>query len=93
MILVTLDAARVKIDHVNGAAEVNAPYVRPNVGRFLRPVLAVRTLKPRQLAALVLQVLLKIVLPVEDAAAIRTGELDVLYVLQSERRRRVPFAH
>lgn len=41
-----LGVTRVQIDYVNGGAEVNAPNVCANVGRFLRAVVAVRTLEP-----------------------------------------------
>lgn len=51
--------------------------VRDNV-RLLRAEEAVRTLVPRQLAALILEVYLQIVLPVEDVGAIRAEKLDFM---------------
>lgn len=55
-----------------------------NIGRFLRTVLAIRALEPRQLAALILEMLLQVVLPIENAATLWTRELDVANLLQSE---------
>lgn len=48
--------------------------VRANVRGFLRAVMAVWTLEPRQLATLVLEMLLQIILPIEDAVAFRAGK-------------------
>lgn len=45
--------------------------MRANVRGLLRAVMAVWTLESRQLAALVLEMLLQIILPVEDAVAFR----------------------
>lgn len=83
----------VQVDHVDDEPEMDTAHVRPYVRGLLRPVLAVRTLKPGQLAALVLQVLLQVVLPVEHAAAIRTREPDVPYELVREAGGLVPFAN
>jgi len=51
--------------------------MRANVRGLLREVDAVRTLKSWQLAALVFQMLLQIILPVEDAVAARAGKFDL----------------
>ena len=72
---------------------MNGPNVRANVGRFLRAIIAMRTLEPRQLATFVLEMLLQVVLPVENAAAIRTGKLDVVNVLETEERGGISFVH
>lgn len=54
---------------------VKTAYVCAYVRGLLRTVVAIRTLESRRLAALVLQVFLQVVLPVENAAAARTREL------------------
>lgn len=72
---------------------MNGPDVRADVGRFLRKILAMRTLEPRQLTTLVFEMLLQVVLPVENAAAIWTGKLDVVNVLPSEGRGSISFIH
>lgn len=69
-------STRVHVDHVNLAGGMEPANVRANVRGLLRAVEAVRTVEPRQLAAFILEVLLKIVLPVEDAVAVRAGKLD-----------------
>lgn len=75
-----LNATRFQVDHVNVAAVMEAPNVRADVRGLLGAVLAVRALESRILPALVLQMLLQIVLPVEDALAVlfRAGEPDFL---------------
>lgn len=72
---------------------MNGTDVRADVGRFLRTILAMRTFEPRQLTALVLEMLLQVVLPVENAAAIWTGKPDVANVLHSEGRGSISFIH
>lgn len=56
------------------AAEVLSAHVSTYVGRFLRGVVAVRTAEARQLPALELDVRVEIVLPAEDARALRAGK-------------------
>lgn len=72
---------------------MNGPDVRADVGCFLRTILAIRTFEPRQLTTLVLEMLLQVVLPVENAAAIWTGKLDVANVWHSEERGSILFIH
>lgn len=88
-----LHTAWFKIDHVNDRTKMNGTDVRADVGRFLRTILAMRTFEPRQLTALVLEMLLQVVLPVENAAAIWTGKPDVANVLHSEGRGSISFIH
>lgn len=53
-----LNESRVQVDHVNTAAGMETANVRADVRGLLGVVDAVRALEPRQLAALVLQMLL-----------------------------------
>lgn len=62
---------RVQVDHVNVAVGMEPANVSTNIRGLLRTIEAIRTVEPGQLAALVFQVLLQIVLPVEDAVAVR----------------------
>ena len=71
-------STRFQIEHDDVSSTVVGAHVAAGVGRFLRPIIAVRTLEPRRLAALVPQVLVQVVLPIEDAGAFRTGESDAL---------------
>lgn len=63
-----------QVDDVNTEARMKAADVRADVRGLLGAVQAVRTLEPRRLPALVLEMLLQVVLPIEDAAALRAGE-------------------
>lgn len=82
-----------KIDRVDGGTKVNGPNMGANVGGFLRTVLAIGALEPRQLTTLVLEMFLQVILPVEHAAVIRTGKLDVANALQSEGHEGISFVH
>ena len=78
-----LNTTRIQIDHVNFAAGMKSANVSTNVRGFLRAVETVRTLEPRQLAALVFEVLVEIVLPIEDAVAVWARKPGfVLYRIQ-----------
>ena len=65
-----LNTTRIQVDHVNFTTRMKSANVSTNVRGFLRTVETVRTLEPWQLAALVFEVLIEIVLPVEDADAV-----------------------
>lgn len=56
---------------------MEAADVRADVRGLLGAVQAVGALEPRRLPALVLEVFLQVVLPVEDAAASRAGESEI----------------
>lgn len=71
-----LNATRIQVDHVNFAAGMKPANVSTNIRGFLRAVETVRTLEPRQLAAFVFEVFVEIILPVEDAVAVRARKPD-----------------
>lgn len=59
-----------EIDDVDLHVGMLSAHVGPDVGRVLGPVRTIRAIESRQLAAGVLQMMLKIVAPVEGPAAL-----------------------